>query len=101
MTNELLALGLQFVIEAFVISSFSLVGAGRGIQALVSDHQTRHWFSAQRIQDFIDIRWRDVAVPDRLGIDHNVRPVLALIEASGLIRANFSLQSSNRYALFE
>ena len=51
--------------------------------------------------NFVDIRFGDVAVPDPVGIHHNVWPVLALIETSGLIRPNASLQSAVGQLLLE
>lgn len=51
--------------------------------------------------DFVDICGSDVAVPDGIGIDHDIGPVLALIEAAGFIGADFVLQPTLRELLLE
>jgi hypothetical protein len=43
--------------------------------------------------DFIDIFESHKAVPDRFGIDHDGRPMLALVEAAGLVGANQMLEA--------
>jgi hypothetical protein len=47
-----------------------------------------------RVYDFIDVRFRDVPVPNCFRIDDYVRPVLALVEAAGLIGAHPAFQSA-------
>ena len=54
-----------------------------------------------RFDDLVDIGVGDVSIPDGLGVDHNRRPVLALIEAAGLVRADSSLQSALGELLLE
>ena len=44
-----------------------------------------------RLDNFIHVGFRDISVPDGLRIDHNVRPMLALIEASGLVGTDSAL----------
>jgi hypothetical protein len=41
------------------------------------------------------------AVPDRIGIDHDDRAMLALIQASQLVGAHLALQTSLFHRVFE
>jgi len=43
--------------------------------------------------DLLHIARMHVAVPDRLRIDHHHRPVLALVQAAGLVGPNSMLQT--------
>jgi hypothetical protein len=54
-----------------------------------------------RFDDFLDIRLAYSAVPHRVGIDDNIGPVLALIEAARLIRADSAFQSTLSQLLLE
>jgi hypothetical protein len=54
-----------------------------------------------RVENLIDIRRRNVSVPYCLGINYDIRPVLALIEASGLVGSHPSLQSTDRDSSLE
>jgi len=45
-----------------------------------------------RLDNFLHIRFGNVPIPDRIRIHDDVRPMLALIEAAGLIRPYFALQ---------
>jgi hypothetical protein len=45
-----------------------------------------------RIDNFIHISRRNAPVPDVIGINHDVRAVLALIKASGFVGSNGRLQ---------
>jgi hypothetical protein len=51
--------------------------------------------------DLIDIRSGDAAVPNGVGIDHHVRPVLALIETPGFVSADAVLIPENRQFLLK
>src|SRR5688500_2571715 len=42
------------------------------------------------IDDLVDVRLVDVRVPDRVGIDHHARPLLAAVEATGLVHAHLA-----------
>ncbi len=66
-----------------------------GIQALIGDEKTLHRLSADnvRLNDLVYIGRLYASVPDRLGIHHHRGPVLALLQATGFVRAN--LVSSN------
>jgi hypothetical protein len=77
--------------------------AACGIQALFGQAQALDRSPAYdvRLNDLFDVRFANVAIPDRIGIDHHVRPMLTLVEASGLIRANASLQAVGSQLLLE
>lgn len=70
--------------------------ASGSIQAGVGQHQTLHGFSTDdvRFDDFVNGGCGDVSVPHGIGIDHDIRAVLALIEAAGLISADSSLEAA-------
>jgi hypothetical protein len=51
--------------------------------------------------DLVDVFELDEAIPDGLGIDHDDWTVLALIEASGLVGADYVLEPSLFYGVFE
>jgi hypothetical protein len=61
--------------------------AGGGVQAIVRDAEAFYGLVAQNVglNDFLGVGHGHVAVPDCLGIDDDVRAVLALVEASGLV----------------
>jgi len=79
------------------------VYAGRRVQALVGDHQALDWLAADdvRVDDFIDVSFGDVAIPDSVGIDDEIRAVFALIKATGLVRPHFTLEAAFRQFLLE
>jgi hypothetical protein len=54
-----------------------------------------------RFNDLLDICFRNVSVPDCVWVDHDVRTMLALIEAARLIGANFSFQAAFCQLLLE
>jgi len=54
-----------------------------------------------RFDDFLDVGGGYAAVPDGVGIHDKIRTVLALVEAAGLIRANFVLQAALGQLLLE
>ena len=76
---------------------------GRAIQAFVFQSEPFHWPSTYnvRFHDFLHIRQRHAAIPNRLGIDDQVRAMLALIQTSRLIRADPSVKSSFSQLLLE
>ena len=77
--------------------------AACGIQALFGQAQALDRSPAYdvRLNDLFDVRFAYATIPDAIGIDHHVRSVLTLVEASGLIRANASLQAVGSQLLLE
>ena len=77
--------------------------ASRGVDTFLAHSQALDWLSAYDvgIDDFIDIIERDMSVPDCLGIDHEIRTMLALVQASRLVGADASTQPSLRQLLLE
>ena len=70
--------------------------AGCGVQTGVCQAQALDWLAADdvRIDDLFDIRLRDMPIPNCVRVDDKVGAVFALIEAAGLVGANFSFQSA-------
>src|SRR5215831_15045591 len=70
--------------------------AALGIETLVCKAEALYRLASHDVgvDDFIDVGFGDVAVPDGFRIDDDVRSVLALVEAAGLVGANAALQSS-------
>jgi hypothetical protein len=74
-----------------------------GIQALVSQPESFHRTSSHDVgfHNLVYIIQRDSSIPDCFRINHNVWPMLALIQAAGVIGANSALQSELRQFLLE
>jgi hypothetical protein len=53
------------------------------------------------VDDFIHVGGGNVPVPDSVGIDHEIRPMFALIQAPGLVGSHTALQSPLFELLFE
>ena len=64
------------------LNAAAAVGAARSVDASLRKHEALHWSAADkvRLNDFSKIFHFDEAVPNRLGIDDDCRPVLTLIE---------------------
>jgi hypothetical protein len=79
------------------------VFAGGSIQAGVGQHQALHRLSTDdvRFDDFVNIGLGDVSVPYGIGIDHDIRAMLALIETAGFVSTDLSLESAISQFLFE
>lgn len=79
------------------------VRAALGIDAGIGQAQALHGLAAHdvRFDNFVDVSQADAAIPYTFGIDHKIRPVLALIEASGLIGPHFTLESTLGQLLLE
>ena len=73
------------------------------IQAFVREPQARDRFPANNVgfDNFVDVRLGDVSVPDCLGINHEIRSVLTLVEAACLIGTYFTLEAAFSQLLFE
>ena len=72
----------------------STVGTVRSVNASLRKHEARHWNAADEVRsdDFFNIFLLDEAVPDRLGIDNDCRPMLTLIKTPRLIDPDSSPQ---------
>jgi len=68
--------------------------AACGVQAFIFQHQAFNRPAADNVflHDLIHVGQRNTAVPDCLWIDHQIRPMLALVEASRLIGAHSAFQ---------
>jgi hypothetical protein len=73
------------------------------IEASFGEPETFHWTSMDKMfaDNLLHIVDLNEAIPDRLGIDHNHRPMLALIKAAGLIRPDLGLQPGSLNGIFE
>src|SRR5215475_3007385 len=76
---------------------------GWGIQALLLQEQTFHGPASDNmgIDDLVYVGKGNPAIPYRFGIDHDIRSVLALIEASGMIGPHLAFQATFGKFLFE
>jgi hypothetical protein len=74
-----------------------------GVQAFILQPQSFHRTPADnvRVHDFIHVSQGNSAVPDGLGIDDKVRPVLTLVQASGLVGAYSAFQPALGQFLLE
>src|SRR5437016_433809 len=74
-----------------------------GVDALISHHQTldRHAAQKVRLDDFVHVLSSHAAIPDRIGIDHQVGSMLALVEASGFVGAKAMPKSALSQLLLE
>lgn len=77
--------------------------AACAVQAVVFQHQALNRMPADNVgvHDFIHVRQRDTAIPDGLGIDHQIGPMLALVQASRLVGAHSAFQSALGQLHFE
>ncbi len=77
--------------------------AVRRVDAGIAQHQPFDWFPSHnvRLDDFIHVGERHSAIPHTFRINHDVRAMFALVQATGLIRPHFSFQSALRQLLLE
>ncbi len=75
----------------------------RRVDAIFGQHQALHGFSVHNVglDNFFHIIELHMPIPDRIGIDHNRRPVFALIETSGHVGANTLFESPQCEFLLE
>jgi hypothetical protein len=75
----------------------------RRIQAFFRKHQAHDRFPANDVgfDNFVDVSLGYVSVPNGVGIDHEIRSVLALVETARLIGAHFTLEAAFGQLLFE
>jgi hypothetical protein len=77
--------------------------ASRRVQAGISQAEPLDRLAADnvRLNDLFDVCFGDVSVPNRIRVDHYVGPVFTLIQAAGLVRADFALQAVRGQGLLE
>ena len=77
--------------------------AGFRVEAGFGQHEALYRFAPDDVgvDDFVDVGFGDVSVPDGIGIDDDVWTVLALIEAAGLIGTHFAFEAAHGQFLFE
>jgi hypothetical protein len=73
------------------------------IQAGVRQPKALDRFAADDVgfNDFIDIGFGDKSVPDGIGINHQIRAVLTLVETASLIGTHFAFKAAFRQFLLE
>jgi hypothetical protein len=83
-------------------AAFSVYAGGR-IQAFVGEHQARDGFPANDVgfDNFVDVSLGDVSIPDGIGIDHEIRSVLTLVETARLIGSHLTFEAAFGQLLFE
>lgn len=66
------------------------------VQAFIGEAETAYWLSIDDVgfDDFVDVGFGDVSVPDSFRIDDEIRAMFTLIKTSGLVGADASLQTS-------
>ena len=66
------------------------MGAGAGVQAILGEAKPLNRPSGNQVlgDNLLGIRSPHIAVPDGLRVDHDHRPVLALVQAARLVDAN-------------
>ena len=82
--------------------AFTMLARSR-IQATVGKPQPLDRFPANnvRFDDLVNVGFGDIAVPDGFWINHNIRPVLALIEAARLVGPYSAFEPAFGQFLFE
>lgn len=77
--------------------------ATRSVDAAGREHQPCDRLPTYdvRLDDLIDIRFRDVAVPNRFGIDDDVGSVLTLVEAARLVGPDLPFETALGQLLLE
>ena len=72
-------------------------------EAIVGQHQALDWIASYYVRrdDFVDIGFGDVSIPDCFGVNHDVRAMFALIETAGLVRSHFAFEAALRKFLLE
>jgi hypothetical protein len=77
--------------------------AGRRIDTVGSQQKPFNGLAAHNmgVDNFVNVRLGHASVPDALRIDHDIRPMLTLIETAGLVGPNPPLKSSLRQLQLE
>jgi hypothetical protein len=76
---------------------------GGSVQTLFVQEQSLNWLAGDdvRIYDLIDIGQGHRAIPHRFWINHKVWPMLALVQATGLVGPHFAFEPKLGKLLFE
>ena len=79
------------------------MGATRRIQALVGNHQSLDRLSSNYVgfYDLLNIVECDSPIPDGFRVNHYIRAMFALIEASRLVRSHFAVEPTLSQFSFE
>lgn len=74
-----------------------------GVDARVLHYQPLNGFAADdvSIDNLIHIFGLHPAIPDSIGIHHQIRTMLALVEAARLVGSDFAFQTTFRQLLLE
>jgi len=74
-------------------SSFRLPVLALSVKAGLWGNEPLDWSAADdvRLDNLVYVGSSDVAVPDRIRVNHQVRAMFALVEASRLVRADTAL----------
>jgi hypothetical protein len=99
-----MAKGRGFGLALFICERLLLCRIGlRHVELIIWNDEALDRLAANdvRIDDFVHVGRRDVAVPNGFGIDDNRRAELALIETTRLVGANRILDSPLRQLRFE
>ena len=77
--------------------------AGFGVEAGFGEAEAFDWLPSEDVgfDDLVYVSLGDVAVPDCVGVDDDVRAVLALVEAAGLVGTDSAFQASLGQFLLE
>ncbi len=77
--------------------------AGSCVEAGICQLESFYWFATDdvRIDDFVHVVFGHMSIPDGVRVDDNIRAVLALVEAAGLVGADFAFQAAFSQLLFE
>ncbi len=73
------------------------------VQAFLGHTQPLDWPAGNQVlgDNLRRIPWLDVAVPDRFGIDHHHRAVLALVQAAGFVDAHVAAEACRLHLLLQ
>jgi len=73
------------------------------VQAVIGNHQPLDRPSSNNVgfENLVDIRFGDVPIPDGFRINNDVRSMLALVKAAGLIGPDLPFEPAFRKLLLE
>lgn len=76
---------------------------GCRVEAAVRQNKSLYGTTSDQMggNDLIDIRFRDIAIPDSLRIYDHGWPMFALVQTAGLIDANATLETGSIHCLLE